>query len=100
MATTATKLRTFSEFEQLPNMTEGFPFELRDGELVKLVFPRMKHFQIQQRLRSMFEEAGGKTGTASTELGFRALTEYEYRSADVAFGGRLSVDAVFSPVEG
>jgi Uma2 family endonuclease len=85
VATTTTKLMTFAEFEQLPDAREGFPYELRHGELVKLVFPKMKHFFIQQRLRRLLENAAGDTGIAATELGFRALAEYEYRRADVAF---------------
>lgn len=85
MATTTTKLMTFAEFAQLPDTPQGFPYDLRHGELVTVVFPRMKHFVIQQQLRRLLESAAGKIGIASTELGFRALAEYEYRRADVAF---------------
>ena len=71
MATTTTKLMTFAEFEQLPNTPEGFPFELRHGELVKLVFPKMKHSRVQWQLRRLLERAAGQAGIVEKEVGFR-----------------------------
>ena len=85
MATTTTKLMTFAEFEQLPNTPEGFPYELRHGELVKLVFPKMKHSRVQWQLRRLLERAAGNAGIVEKEVGFRPLPEHEYRIADVAF---------------
>jgi Uma2 family endonuclease len=85
VATTTTKLMTFAEFEQLPNTPEGFPFELRHGELVKLVFPKMKHSRVQSQLRRLLERAAGQAGIVEKEVGFRPVPEHEYRIADVAF---------------
>jgi Uma2 family endonuclease len=85
VATTTTKLMTFAEFEQLPNPPEGFPFELRHGELVKLVFPKMKHSRVQWQLRRLLERAAGQAGIVEKEVGFRPVPEHEYRIADVAF---------------
>jgi Uma2 family endonuclease len=85
VATTTTKLMTFAEFEQLPNTREGFPFELRHGELVKLVFPKMKHSRAQWQLRRLLERAAGQAGIVEKEVGFRPVPEHEYRIADVAF---------------
>jgi Uma2 family endonuclease len=85
VATTTTKLMTFAEFEQLPNTPEGFPFELRHGELVKLVFPKMKHSRVQWQLRRLLERAAGQAGIVEKEVGFRPVPEHEYRIADVAF---------------
>jgi len=42
----------------------AFPYELRHGELVKLVFPRMKHSRVQWQLRRLLERAAGKRGAS------------------------------------
>ena len=85
MASTTTKPMTFAEFEQLPNTPEGFPYELRHGEAVKLVFPKMKHSRVQRQLRRLLERAAGNAGIVEKEVGFRPLPECEFRIADVAF---------------
>lgn len=85
MATSTTKLMTFAEFEQLPNGPEGTLYELRHGEAVKLVFPKMKHSRVQWQLRQLLERAAGNAGIVDKEVGFRPLPEHEFRIADVAF---------------
>ena len=86
MATTTTKLMTFAEFERIPNPPEGsFPYELRHGELVKVAPPKFQHSRVQWQLRRLLETAAGSAGVVTIEIGFRALSEYEYRIADVAF---------------
>jgi Uma2 family endonuclease len=87
MATTINRLITFAEFEQLPEAPDG-RYELRHGELVKVPFPKYGHHRIQQQLRRLLEAAAREAGEVSTEFGFRALTEYEYRRADVAYVSR------------
>jgi len=86
VATTTTKLMTFAEFERIPNPPEGgFPYELRHGELVKVAPPKFQHSRVQWQLRRLLESAAGSAGVVTIEIGFRALPEYEYRIADVAF---------------
>jgi Uma2 family endonuclease len=85
VATTTSKLMTFAEFEQLPDTPQGFPFELRHGELVNMAPPKFEHTQVQSRLRDLLQNAAGDLGVAAIEFGFRLLPEYEYRVADVVF---------------
>jgi Uma2 family endonuclease len=86
VATTTAKLMTFAEFERIPNPPEGgFPYELRHGELVKVAPPKLQHTRVQRQLRRLLESAAGSTGVIDKEIGFRALPEYEFRIADVAF---------------
>jgi Uma2 family endonuclease len=86
VATTTAKLMTFAEFERIPNPPEGgFPYELRHGELVKVAPAKLQHTRVQRQLRRLLESAAGSTGVIDKEIGFRALPEYEFRIADVAF---------------
>ncbi|HEV2201660.1 MAG TPA: Uma2 family endonuclease [Bryobacteraceae bacterium] len=84
MATTHTRLMTFAEFEQLPDEVCR-RHELRRGELVQVAPPIHGHYLVQRRLRRALESAAGDAGVVDTEMAFRALPEYEYRVADVAF---------------
>ena len=84
MATTHTRLMTFAEFEQLPE-PKGDHYELRHGELVTVAPPIQEHSRAQWQLRRMLEKAAGDRGVVREEFSFRALPEYEYRVADVAF---------------
>lgn len=84
MATTHTRLMTFAEFAQLPE-PKGGHYELRHGELITVAPPKHKHYLVQRRLRRLLESAAGDAGEVDTEMAFRALPEYEYRVADVAF---------------
>jgi len=85
VATTTTKLMTFAEFEQLPNTPEGFSYELRHGELVKVAPPKILHSRVQWQLRRLLERTVGDAGIVTIEIGFRPLPELEYRIADIAF---------------
>jgi Uma2 family endonuclease len=84
VATTHTRLMTFAEFEQLPE-PKGDHYELRHGELVTVAPPIQEHSRAQWQLRRMLEKAAGDRGVVREEFSFRALPEYEYRVADVAF---------------
>ncbi len=84
MAATSTKLMTFAEFEQRTRPS-GVRHELRHGELVQVAPLKNRHFLIQQVLRDLLDGAAAGDGRAYTEVGFRALPEYEYRTADVAY---------------
>ena len=84
MATTPTRLMTFAEFDQLPDLNAGRQ-ELRHGELFTLSPPKWDHYMCQQRLRRLLAEAVGSRGLAGAEMAFRATPEHEFRYADVAY---------------
>jgi Uma2 family endonuclease len=84
MATTLTRPMTVEEFAALPE-TGPFHSELHNGELVQVPVPNHEHYCIQRRVRRLLEAAAGESGVVDTELAFRALPEYEYRIADVAY---------------
>jgi Uma2 family endonuclease len=85
VASTTSKLMTFAEFEQLPDTPQGFPYELRHGELVKMAPPKFEHTEVQWRLRDLLQNAAGELGVTTIEYGFQPLPEYEFRIADVVF---------------
>jgi Uma2 family endonuclease len=84
MATTLTRPMTVEEFDALP---ESGPFrsELHNGELVQMSAPNHEHYCIQRRVRRLMEAVAGESGVVDIELAFRALPEYEFRIADVAY---------------
>ena len=83
MATT-TGLMTIEQFRQLPERLSCY-HELRHGELVPVNPPKFKHYLVLNRLLDLLKIAAGPAGFVGTELAFRALPEYEFRFADVAF---------------
>jgi Uma2 family endonuclease len=83
MATT-TGLMTVEQFRQLPE-TGPFYYELRHGELVSVVRPKLKHHLIQERLRDLLKPQAPAGSFVAYEVAFRALPEYELRVADVAW---------------
>ncbi|HEY2842014.1 MAG TPA: Uma2 family endonuclease, partial [Bryobacteraceae bacterium] len=72
----------FAEFERLPEPPFG-RYELRRGEPVIVAPPKLKHSNVQRRLRRLLEAVAGETSIIHTEFGFKALPELEYRIADV-----------------
>ncbi len=74
---------TFEEFAKLHEPPE-FRYELHNGELVTVSGPKMAHTRVQHRLRVLLEKAAGEA-VVEIEFGFRALPEFEYRRADVAY---------------
>lgn len=88
MAETTTHLMTVAEYEQIPERNEGFYYELHHGELVKVCFPKPKHYKTQWRLRDLLAGVAGETGFVGIELAFRPLPEHEVWAADVAFVSR------------
>jgi Uma2 family endonuclease len=83
MGATPTKLMTFAEFEQLPDDVCRH-HELRHGELVEVPLPQHIHRLIQDRLVELLKPIAGN-GYVGIEIAFRALPQYEYRIADVAY---------------
>src|SRR5215469_10363640 len=79
-----TQLMTFAEFEKLPDEVCRHS-ELRHGELVFVPPPKHKHKFLEHRLRKLLEALAPGDDVVETEVAFRALTEYEYWTADVAY---------------
>lgn len=87
MAATITRQMTVEEFRSLPE-TGPFYYELRNGELVKVTRPKMKHQRLQRKLRILLEAAAGQMGVVECEVAFRALADFDLRVADVAYVNR------------
>jgi len=83
-----TRLMTIAQFDELSETSQGFRYELRHGEPVKVPPPKHDHFSAQRRLRRLLERAVGETGEVEIELAFRPLPEYEFWRADVGFVSR------------
>lgn len=99
MATTTNRLVTFAELEQMPDTRDG-RYELRHGELVKVPPPEFPHYRIQLRLQSLLSAIARDLGIVGTEFAFRALSEHEYRVADVAFVAKDRFDQTGRYFEG
>src|SRR5438046_149639 len=80
-----TSLMTIEEFYQLPEDDGRVYHELRHGELVTVTRPKYKHSMIQSRLRRLLEPLAPPTSLVEIEVAFRALPQYEFRIADVAY---------------
>jgi Uma2 family endonuclease len=88
MAETTTHLMTVEEYNRLPEENAGFYYELHHGELVKVCFPKPKHYKTQRRLRRLLEGPVANAGIVDIEIAFRPLPEHEVWGADVAFVSR------------
>lgn len=64
-------------------------YELRHGELIRMTMPKVRHKTVQANLHSLLSPFRGSDGFLSLEIPFRALPEYELRSADVAWMPKL-----------
>ena len=84
MAATTTQL-TVEEFRRLPEDSGGVYHELRNGEIVAVARPKLKHHLIQARLRDLLEATAPEGSFVEYRMAFRALPEYELRVADVAY---------------
>ena len=84
MSTTKTRLMTFEEYQQIPNV-DGSRYELFHGELVEVADPVYRHSRAQRQLRLGLERAAGEAGVVEKEMPFRPLPEHEGWRADVAF---------------
>jgi Uma2 family endonuclease len=87
-------LMTVAEYEQIPERNEGFYYELHHGELVKVYFPKPRHYKLQRRLRRLLESPAGDAGVVDTEFAFRPLPEHEVWAADVAFVSKERWDQI------
>ncbi len=78
-----TRPMTFEEFAKLPE-PQGFRYELHNGELVEVTFPKMTHVRVRRRLRRLLERFAGD-GAVEPEIGFLALPDYEFRIAVIVY---------------
>ena len=85
MAATTTHLMTVEEFSRLPIDKGPVYHELRNGEVVEVTRPILKHHKIQSRLRDFLKMHAEAGAFMEYEVAFRALPEYELRVADVAY---------------
>jgi len=74
---------TVEQVRALPDPPGG-RYELHHGELVKVSFPKRRHWRVQQRLVELLKAAAGNRGVVGPEFPFRPLPEYEFWGADVA----------------
>ncbi len=86
MATIA-GLITIAEYEKIPN-PDGGHYQLQDGELIFVPYPRPLHRQIQMAIFIALHRLIGGFGFGCVELGFRPTPEYNEWAADVAFVAR------------
>lgn len=85
-------LMTVEQYRELPEREDVIQ-ELHWGEVVTLAPPRLKHLKTQSRLVRLLRPKAEHLGVIESEVGFRALPEYELRIADVAFVSRERWDA-------
>ncbi len=84
MAARSVDLITVAQFQALADPPGAF-YELHDGNLVLMTRPKLKHQVIQDRLNRLFKSFAPSASFISIEVAFRALPEYEFRVADVAY---------------
>jgi Uma2 family endonuclease len=80
-----THLFTVDEFRSLPEDHGDVYFELRHGEIVLVVRPKLKHAHIQIHVRDLLNALAPPGSYISIEVAFRALPEYDLRIADIAY---------------
>jgi Uma2 family endonuclease len=93
LATTPTRLMTFEEFAQLPE-PKGFRYELHHGELIEVLFPKIRHVRVHHQLQVLLAEAASPGGIVITEMPYRPVPEYEGWRADVAYMPRERWDGI------
>jgi Uma2 family endonuclease len=85
-------LMTVEQYRQLPERADVMQ-ELHWGQVVTLTRPKMRHTKLQHRLVEALGPRAARLGVVAAEVPFRALPEYDLRSADVAFVSQARWDA-------
>lgn len=80
-----TNLLTVEEFRKMPEDDGPVYHELRQGEIVAVTRPKLKHSLIQARIRDLLKPLAPPGAMMEYEVAFRALPEYELRVADIAY---------------
>ncbi len=83
---------TVRQYRELP-AREDVIQELHWGQVVDLSLPKMKHAKLQSRLVRLLRPRAEHLGVVESEVGIRALAEYDLRCADVAFVSQNRWDA-------
>ena len=86
-AATDPVLMTVEQYRQMPNRDDVIQ-ELHWGMVVTLTRPTMGHAKLQSHLVRLLRPKAERLGVVETEVAFRALPEYDLRSADVAYVSR------------
>lgn len=73
MAATTSQLMTIEDFQKLPEDDGPVYHELRQGELISVTRPKLKHAVIQGRLRDALRVVAPPNSFVDTEAAFRAL---------------------------
>src|ERR1700760_3946908 len=77
-------LMTVEHFRDLPDLP-GVRQELHWGKVVNVSFPKAPHANLQYHLVDLLRSLTEKQGMVQHELAFRAVPQYDLRSADVGF---------------
>ncbi|HEY1947414.1 MAG TPA: Uma2 family endonuclease [Bryobacteraceae bacterium] len=77
-------LMTVERFRELPDLP-GARQELHWGQVVNVAFPKATHANLQYRLVELLRPIVQEQGMVQHELAFRAVPQYDLRSADVGF---------------
>ena len=76
---------TVEEFRALPKAVGDYNYELHHGVLVPVTRPRLKHWDLQDRLSDALKARAQGKGRVGYEVAFRAFPEFDLRVADVAY---------------
>lgn len=80
-----TRPMTVEEFRQMPEDSGPVYHELRHGEPVAVVRPKLRHSLIQRNLREMLTQFAESGSYVNSEVAYRPLPEHELWVADVAY---------------
>jgi Uma2 family endonuclease len=80
-----TRPLTVDEFRELPEDSGAVYHELRHGEVVAVVRPKLKHSLIQRKLCKLLEPLAESGSYVDKEVAYRPLPEHELWVADVAY---------------
>jgi len=68
--------------------------ELHHGEVVTLPRPKSRHYKLQARFFELLRPRAGSLGFVGIEVPFRAVPQFDFRAADVAFVSQERWDAI------
>jgi len=86
-------LITVDEYRRLPR-GEGCAYELHNGKVVAVTFPKSRHWGLQVRLVRLLEPKLRKFGEVGMEFAFRPVAEFTLLAAEVAAVSRARFDAI------
>ncbi|MGA2742103.1 MAG: Uma2 family endonuclease [Bryobacteraceae bacterium] len=76
---------TVEQFRDLPLDDGPYVHELHHGEVVTLPRPKSRHYKLQAHLLELLQPRAGGLGFVGIEVPFRAVPQFDFRAADVAF---------------